>query len=158
MKHEVKGGQAVGMPTSVREALGDKVALDLLSWFIRVIPSVAVTREEFKEVIVRLDNLERELKGLRAEMDRRFEEVNKRFEEINMRFEGVNQRFEDWGMFVNKRFEEMNLRMDNRLETVHARIDSRGTRMLVQSRWLIGSIAVLGTVISILLAIGQFLR
>lgn len=98
------------VPTSVREALGDKVALDLLSWFIRVIP---------KEVIVRLDNLERELKGLRTEMDRR---------------------------------------LDNPLETVHARIDSRGTRMLVQSRWLIGSIAVLGTVISILLAIGQFLR
>jgi len=49
---------------------------------------------------------------------------------------------------------EMNARFDQ----VNARFDQMYDRMLVQTRWLIGSLALIGTVVSLLLAIGQFVR
>jgi len=41
---------------------------------------------------------------------------------------------------------------------MNERFDQMYERMLVQSRWLIGSLALIGTVVSILLAIGQFVK
>lgn len=49
-------------------------------------------------------------------------------------------------------------KMDQRFDKMDQRLDQMLDRMLVQSRWLIGSIALLGTVISILLAIGLFVQ
>ena len=39
---------------------------------------------------------------------------------------------------------------------MHERFDETNERMLVQTRWLIGSLTILGTIISVLLAIAQF--
>jgi len=50
---------------------------------------------------------------------------------------------------MHARFDEMGARFEGRL-------DEMNHRMLVQTRWLIGSISVLGTVITVLLAIAQF--
>jgi hypothetical protein len=41
---------------------------------------------------------------------------------------------------------------------IHKRFDQTYKRMLVQNRWLVGSIALFGTVISILLGIGQVVK
>ena len=41
---------------------------------------------------------------------------------------------------------------------MNERFDQMYDRMLVQTRWLIGSLALIGTVISALLAIGQFVK
>jgi hypothetical protein len=41
---------------------------------------------------------------------------------------------------------------------MHERFDRICYQMVVQTRWLIGALAVIGTVISLLLAIGQFAR
>jgi hypothetical protein len=41
---------------------------------------------------------------------------------------------------------------------MHERFDRIYYQMVVQTRWLIGALAVIGTVISLLLAIGQFVR
>jgi tetrahydromethanopterin S-methyltransferase subunit G len=45
----------------------------------------------------------KEIKVLRADMNKRFEQVDKRFEQVDKRFEQVNKRFEQ----VDKRFEFM---------------------------------------------------
>jgi len=43
--------------------------------------------------------------------------------------------------------------------TLKERVDwAEQAMMVVQTRWLIGALAVIGTVISLLLAIGQFAR
>ncbi|MDW8101636.1 MAG: hypothetical protein RMK30_02000, partial [Anaerolineae bacterium] len=63
----------------------------------------------------------------------------------------VDERFDSFQREVNGRIEAFQRSMETRLDLIQE-------RMLAQSRWLIGSIAVLGTVISILLAIGQFVR
>jgi len=41
---------------------------------------------------------------------------------------------------------------------MHERFDRIYYQMVVQTRWLIGALAVIGTVISLLLTIGQFAR
>jgi uncharacterized protein (UPF0335 family) len=41
---------------------------------------------------------------------------------------------------------------------MHERFDRIYYQMVVQTRWLIGALAVIGTMISLLLAIGQFAR
>ena len=115
---------AVEVPTSVREALGDKAALDMVPWLMRLIPIVAVSRDEFREVLSRLDRLETRMTSLEGEV-----------KDVKLELQALRR--------------EMNERFDRMYE-----------RMLVQTRWLIGSIAVIGaiTIISILLAIGQFVR
>ena len=113
---------AVEVPTSVREALGDKAALDMVPWLMRLIPIVAVSRDEFREVLSRLDRLETRMTSLEGEV-----------KDVKLELQALRR--------------EMNERFDRMYE-----------RMLVQTRWLVGSIAVIGTIISILLAIGQFAR
>lgn len=44
---------------------------------------------------------------------------------------------------------EMHERFDGRLDDMHH-------QMIVQTRWLIGSLGLIGTVVSVLLAIAQF--
>ncbi|HDN80754.1 MAG TPA: hypothetical protein ENG33_09865 [Chloroflexi bacterium] len=113
---------AVEVPTSVREALGDKAALDMVPWLMRLIPIVAVSRDEFREVLSRLDRLETRMTSLEGEV-----------KDVKLELQALRR--------------EMNERFDRMYE-----------RMLVQTRWLVGSIAVIGTIISILLAIGQIVR
>lgn len=59
---------------------------------------------------------------------------------------------------MDQRFDKMDQRLNEMNREMNKRLDQMHDRMLVQSRWLIGSIALLGTVISILLAIGQFIQ
>jgi len=72
-----------------------------------------------------------DLGELRREMNERFDGMNERFDGMNERFDGMNERFE-------------------------SRLDQMSERMLVQTRWLIGSIALFGTILTIMMAIAQF--
>ncbi len=156
---------AVEVPVSVREALGDKATLDLITWLSKLIPPSPVTRNEFNEVILRLDSLEKDLRALREELvsfkdsvDKRFESVDKRFEAVNARIDSVHDRIDALRKDVDDRIDALNGRFDSFQRSMETRLDLIQDRMLVQARWFVGSIAILGTVISILLAIGQFVR
>jgi len=48
--------------------------------------------------------------------------------------------------------------MNERFDRMNERFDQMYHQMVVQTRWLIGALTVIGTVISILLAIAQFAR
>ncbi len=52
---------------------------------------------------------------------------------------------------IHERFDRMESRMGERFDTMY-------DRMLVQSRWLVGSIALFGTVITIVLTIAQLIK
>jgi tetrahydromethanopterin S-methyltransferase subunit G len=125
-------------------------------WLSQSIKEKAVPRDEYREVLTRLDGLEKDISlvkeeqarmrvefhedqaQLRRETNERFGEMNKRFDEINKRFDGMHQRFDE----MNQRFE--------------SRLDQMSERMLVQTRWLIGSIALFGTILTIMMGIAQF--
>jgi len=72
--------------------------------------------------------------------------VNERFDEMGARFDG---RLDEMGARFDGRLDEMGARFDGRLDDMHQ-------QMIVQTRWLIGSLALIGTVVSVLLAIAQF--
>ena len=111
------------LPKSVREHLGEEAAADLSRWFAENLSQNVVLRDEYREVLSRLDVLENEVAGINERLDR-FED---RFNQIDQRFDSVNERF-----------------------------DRLHEQMRVQTRWSIGTIALFGTIVTVLLAVAEF--
>jgi predicted nuclease with TOPRIM domain len=152
---------ATQVPQTVRRAWGDELILEFVPWLEQVIEEKtfprlerlvdekAVPRDEYRQVLSRLDVLEHDVadikenvRELRGEMNERFDRVNERFDRMNERFVEMERHFED-------RFDQMSQHFE-------VRLDQMSERMLVQTRWLIGSIALFGTILAILQAIAQF--
>jgi uncharacterized coiled-coil DUF342 family protein len=53
---------------------------------------------------------------------------------------------------------ELRKEMNERFDRMNERFDQMYHQMVVQTRWFIGALVVIGTVISALLAIAQFVR
>jgi hypothetical protein len=103
------------VPEVLRRAWGDEAAEAFAVWLAGVLEERAVSRDEFRQILSRLDVLERDVADLKVDVRELRREMHERFDRI-----------------------------------YH--------QMVVQTRWLIGALAVIGTVISLLLAIGQFAR
>jgi len=168
----------------VREALGDEGTEELLHWLEQRIQERAVPRDEYREVLSRLDLLDKDVSLLRDEVGQTRGELREELgqmqagfreelgqtraefrEELGQMQAGFRDELgrtraefrEELGQLrleMNKQFNQVNERFDR----VHERFDQMYDRMLVQTRWLIGSLALIGTVISALLAIGQFVK
>jgi len=76
-------------------------------------------------------DIKENVRELRGEMNERFDRMNERFDRMNERLVEMERHFE-------------------------VRLDQMSDRMLVQTRWLIGSIALFGTILTILQAIAHF--
>jgi hypothetical protein len=129
----IQEAEGVGMamrrlevPEVLRRAWGDEAAEAFAVWLAGVLEERAVSRDEFRQILSRLDVLERDVADLKVEVRELRREMNERFDRL---------------------YGEMNERFDRMYH-----------QMVVQTRWLIGALAVIGTVISLLLAIGQFAR
>jgi class 3 adenylate cyclase len=121
------------VPEVLRRAWGDEAAEAFAVWLAGVLEERAVSRDEFRQILSRLDVLERDVAALQADVRELRREMNERFDRLYRE--------------MNERFDRMGERMDRMYH-----------QMVVQTRWLIGALAVIGTVISLLLAIGQFAR
>jgi len=55
---------------------------------------------------------------------------------------------------MNERFDRMNERFDR----MNERFDQMHARMVSMMKWTVGTLALFGSIISILLAIGQFIK
>lgn len=158
------------LPPSVREHFGEDVAEDFARWLDEAFEQRTVERDEYREVLSRLDVLEERFVQLEQRIDERFEQVDKRFEQVDQRFEQVderfeqiNQRFEQQTVHFNDRFEQQTAQFNDRIDTVNERFDALNERidrlheaMRVQTRWTIGTIALFGTIVTVLLAIAEF--
>jgi septal ring factor EnvC (AmiA/AmiB activator) len=129
----IQEAEGVGMaarrlevPEVLRRAWGDEAAEAFAVWLAGVLEERAVSRDEFRQILSRLDVLERDVAALQADVRELRREMNERFDRL---------------------YREMNERFDRMYH-----------QMVVQTRWLIGALAVIGTVISLLLTIGQFVR
>ena len=115
----------------------ERVASDSESaaeWIEALLADKGVTRDEYREILSRLDVLDREIAI-------RFDAIDRRFEAIDRRFDVMVRRFD---------------MMDERMDRIHERFDTLYDRMLIQTRWTVGTIALFGTLITILLAVAQF--
>jgi len=154
----------VAIPQTVRRSLGEEAVVDFMpwmeEWLSESIKEKAVPRDEYREVLSRLEGLEEDVSLVKEEQARmrvefREDQVQMRAEfredlgqlrrEMNERFDEMNQRFDG----INRRFDGMNQHFESRL-------DQMSERMLVQTRWLIGSIALFGTILTIMMGIAQF--
>ncbi len=117
------------IPAVLRRAWGDEVADAFAVWFVSVLEERAVSRDEYRQILSRLDIIEHDMAGLKADVQELRREVSELRKEMNERFDRMNERF-----------------------------DRMYHQMVVQTRWFIGALVVIGTVISVLLAIAQFAR
>jgi len=163
------------VPEVLRRGRGGEAAGAV--WLAGVLEERAVSRDEFRQILSRLDVLERDVAALQADVrelrremnerfDRLYTEINGRFDrlhrEINEMFdrwrEEADERFDRFRGGVDERFDRLHREMNERFDRMGERMDRMYQQMVVQTRWLIGALAVIGTVISLLLAIGQFVR
>jgi tetrahydromethanopterin S-methyltransferase subunit G len=155
------------LPASVRDTLGEEAAVDFARWLDETLQQRTVKRDEYREVLSRLDVLEERFDYVEERFDLMEKRMDERFEQIDQRFEQIDRRFESMEEQFNERFESMEERFDSRLagmkeefngcfETMDAKLDRMNDRILSMTRWLIGLIALFGSLVTALLAVAQF--
>ncbi len=139
----------VQIPTTIRRALGDEAALDFIPLVEKIIVERAIPRDEYRQVLSRLDILDHDMIDVKAALsalNERFDQMYQHFETL---FDRQNRHAETRFDSINQRFDSINQRFDNRFDQINE-------RMLVQTRWMVGTIALFGTLMTVLLAISQF--
>jgi len=126
------------MPLSVQQTLGPEATGDLSQWLEIVLVEYAVRRDEYREVLSRLDILEHDVADVKDRITELHRTMDERFDRMNSE---MNERFDR----MNERFDRMNERFDQMYE-----------RMTTMIRWTVGTLALLGTIMTILMAIAQF--
>ena len=129
-------------PPALRRAWGEETTDVFVTWLGGVISERAIPRDEHRQIVSRLEILEHDMADLKGGVRDLHREMNERFDRMHERFDEMNVRME-------KRFDEMSTRSEKRFDEMHY-------QMLAQTCWLIGSLALIGTVVSVLLAIAQF--
>ena len=127
------------MPLSVQQTLGPEATGDLSQWLEIVLVEYAVRRDEYREVLSRLDILEHDVADVKDRITELHRTMDERFDRMNSE---MNERFDR----MNERFDRMNERFDQMYE-----------RMTTMIRWTVGTLALIGTIMSILMAIAQFI-
>lgn len=158
------------LPASVRATLGEDGANDLVEWLETYLQERTVRRDErpdqgdpedrqggstlgvYREVFSRLDVLEERFVQLENRIDERFEQVDRRFEQVDQRFGTIEERFNQ----LDQRLDEQGTQFNDRVDAVNDRIDRLHEAMRVQTRWTVGTIALFGTIVTVLLAIAEF--
>jgi len=135
------------VPPILRQAWGNEVVDAFAVWLTSVLEERAISRDEYRQILSRLDILEHDMADLKADVQELRREMNERFDRVNERFDQLHRE-------MDERFDRMNERFDR----MNERFDQMYHQMVVQTRWFIGALVVIGTVISTLLAIAQFVR
>ena len=146
---------AIVAPSVLREKWGADVVQDLEVWVKEIVRSEGVSRDEYREILSRLDRLEQgqeglkeevyqlrgEMSGLRSEMSGLRSEVNERFDRVTEQFDRVTEQFD---------------RVTERFDRMYEQLGRMNERMLSVLKWTVGTIALFGTLISVLLAVFKF--
>jgi tetrahydromethanopterin S-methyltransferase subunit G len=125
------------LPRTVRDAWGEEVADEFSSWLDENFQQRTVSRDEFREILGRLDVLEERFDRQDARFEERLEAQNKRFDE---RFDEVGARLD---------------RMEKRFGSMDEKLDRMNERIFSTTRWL-GLLVLFVTMATVLLSIAQF--
>lgn len=99
---------------------------------------MAVPRDEYRQVLSRLDILEHDVAEIKADL-----------RALNASLDQMIQHFETM-------FDRQNRHIETRFDVMNQRLDAMNERLLAQTRWMVGTIALFGTLITALLAISRF--
>ena len=154
----------VAIPQTVRRALGEEAVVDFIPWMERwlseSIKEKAVPRDEYRELLSRLDGLEKDISLVKEEQARMRAEFSENLAQMRGEFREDQAQMraefrEDLGQ-LRREMSERFAHVEEHFDRMHERFDDMHHQMIVQTRWLIGSLALIGTVVSVLLAIAQF--
>jgi len=137
-------------PKSVEEKLGEKPSEDLIEWLDAFIKDRAVSRDEYREVLSRLDVIEHDVADLKEEVRLLRDEMNDRFDRMN---ESINDRFDRMNESINDRFDRMNERFDR----MNERFDRMNERLQSALKWMVGVTLGMGSLLAILMSIYKFM-
>ena len=144
------------LPASVRDTLGEEAAVDFARWLDETLQQRTVKRDEYREVLSRLDVLEERFDYVEERFDLMEKRMDERFEQIDQRFEQIDRRFESMEERFDSRLAGMKEEFNGCFETMDAKLDRMNDRILSMTRWLIGLIALFGSLVTALLAVAQF--
>jgi tetrahydromethanopterin S-methyltransferase subunit G len=149
----------IPVPRSAREAWGPEVADDVANWADEV-RDQAVSRDEFRKVISRLDRVENEMEVRFANVEERLGRIEDRLTQMDARFDAIHAQMNERFDAMNERLDERSDRIDEKLGQMNDRIDEKlgqmNDRILSMTRWLIGLVALFGTMVTVLLAVAQY--
>jgi hypothetical protein len=125
---------------TLKDRFGEDGYKELEAIIFERIRTYSVTRNEFREVLIKLDVLERDVAELKADV----QDMRKEFK---MDIMELRKEMNDLRREMNERFDRMNERFDNMYE-----------RMTSLVKWTVGTLALFGTIITILYAIRLFIK
>jgi chromosome segregation ATPase len=168
------------MPDTIQKALGEAATRDFTPWLETFMTEHTVGQDTWKLAQARFDGLEtRQMK-----VETRLDSLETRQMKVETRLDGVesrltmvehdlaelkvevrdlrrdiHERLDRMAAMFNERFDrqaaEMNARFDHQAAEVNGRFDRLQQQMLSQTRWTVGTLALFGTLITLLVGIGQ---
>ena len=102
----------------------------------------AVRRDEYREVLSRLDILEHDVADVKTSITDLHRTMDERFDRMNAQ--------------MNGRFDRMHFEMNERFDRMNERFDEMYRHISTMTRWTVGTLALIGTIMTILMAIAQF--
>jgi septal ring factor EnvC (AmiA/AmiB activator) len=135
------------IPESVRQALGELVARDLAAWLEGTLAERSINRTEWEQMTARV-----------AAIEERLTAIEQRVAAIEQRVAAIEQRvaaIEHDVAAVQVEQREMRREMSDMRREMNERFDRVHEQMASQIRWSVGLLAVFGTLIAILVGIGQ---
>jgi len=115
-------------PKRLEDRWGKEISEEFVSWLEAFIKEKSVSRDEYREVLSRLDVIENTLDYIRDEQSRQRQELNQLRSEMNERFDKMNERFD---------------RMNERLQST--------------LKWTVGVVMGMGSLLAILMSIYKFM-
>ena len=81
-------------PESIRRALGEEAASDLVPWVEQIVAERAVPRDEYRQVLARLEVVEHDVADIKVEQRELRREMGEFRREVNERFDRMNEWFD----------------------------------------------------------------
>ena len=125
---------------ALKETLGERAFNELGEIIIERIKLHSISRDELKGVPTKLEIVEHDLEDVKTGVRELRKEMNERFDRTEV---SLDERFDK----MNERFNRVNERFDQMYE-----------RMTSLMKWTVGTLVLFGSIVSILLALGQFLK
>ena len=127
-------------PRGMEEKLGKETTEEFINWLDAFVKEKGVTRDEYREILSRLDKIDKDLEGIKDEQGRQRQdigqlrqEINDRFdrfnEQMNERFDRINDRFDRMNNEMNERFDRMNNEFNERFDRINDRFDKMNNEM-----------------------------
>jgi DNA anti-recombination protein RmuC len=158
----------LAMPRTIRQGWGEEVVAEFEPWLeakvYDLIQAEGVSRDEFRAILSRLEGLDKDVSLIKEELFRTRTELRQEQAQTRVEFKEdlaqVRAEFGEQQAQMRAEFREdlgqVRHEMNAGFDRVNERFDQMHHQMAVQTRWLIGSLALIGTVVSVLLAIAQF--